>query len=68
MAVCVYDNPATMRRECWDDGVMIYAYSAELLMAKARPPIFFVANIGKWNEGQLVGEPMALTTTTTNEK
>ena len=70
MAVCTYDNPATMRRECWQDGKLIRAYSVQLLLRALGPnesqPIpgkylFFGANIGDWREGQFVGDEAAMT-------
>ena len=27
MSVCTYDNPATMRRECWENGKLVCAYT-----------------------------------------
>lgn len=63
MAVCVFDNPATMQRECWQDGKLVVAYSVGLI--EGREPIppehfFFGANIGRWKTGQLVGVPEAV--------
>lgn len=61
--VCTFDNPATMRRECWRDGELVVAYSAEIIEGKEPIPpehLFFGANIGPWKTGQLVGEPMAM--------
>jgi hypothetical protein len=65
MAVCTYDNPATMHRECWQDGRLLYSYSADLLESKEmeRMPaelFFFGANIGRWKTGQLWGDVAAL--------
>lgn len=65
MAVCTYDNPSTMARECWKDGNLICHYSFELLHEFAKQPIpadkfFFGANIGPWKLGQLVGDSGAL--------
>ena len=64
MDICTYDNPATMARECWQDGRLIYHYKAELFALKywtipARM-FFFGANIGDWKTGQLVGDIAAL--------
>jgi hypothetical protein len=61
--VCTYDNPATMARECWSDGVLRYSYSVTLL--ESSKPIsskhfFFGANIGPWKTGQLVGDSEAM--------
>lgn len=55
MACCVYDNPFTYYRECWQDGRLLYAYSADLFLRKQAisEPIFFGANIGPWRAGQI---------------
>lgn len=65
MAVCTYDNPATMARECWEDGVLLCHYQFDLLRPLAKDPIpaknfFFGANIGPWKLGQMVGDPEAM--------
>ncbi len=66
MAVCTYDNPNTFARECWQDGVLIAKYSANILPPFSRMPIpqehfFFGANIGEWKTGQLFGDAAAMT-------
>jgi hypothetical protein len=62
--VCTYDNPATMSRECWQDGKLICAYKMELFFLKVWPipadKFFFGANIGDWKTGQMVGNPHAM--------
>lgn len=60
MSVCVYDNPATWCRECWQDGKLIYSYNWQVL--DLNPPIrlFFGANVGPWQEGRLVGDKQAM--------
>lgn len=63
MATCVYDNPNTMQRECWQDGHLIAAYSEELLSLPydlLHRDFFFGANIGDWKSGQLVGDIRAM--------
>lgn len=65
MAVCTYDNPATMNRECWENKKSLVFYSCRLLPPFAKEPIpekylFFGANIGAWRSGQLVGDPDAM--------
>lgn len=64
MSVCTYDNPATMCRECWQNGELIDSYSAELYTLKMWPlparRYFFGADIGDWRTGQLVGDPAAM--------
>lgn len=64
-AVCVYDNPATMARECWQNGKLMLHYSMTILPPQSKNPIpsehfFFGANIGPWKEGQLVGDADAM--------
>lgn len=63
MTVCTYDNPATMRRECWQDGRLIHAYDSALYALMVWPvparAYFFGANIGDWKAGQMVGDPSA---------
>lgn len=67
--VCTFDNPATMRRECWQDGQIVWSCDALALHLKPPPgetqPIprdrfFFGANIGPWKKGQKVGDPEAI--------
>lgn len=69
MAVCTYDNPNTMARECWQDGRLVCKYDATLLLRKLLPAerqpvpskhLFFGANIGDWKTGQLVGDASAM--------
>lgn len=64
MAVCTYDNPATMQRECWMDGTLLCAYSATLYALKEWPvperAYFFGANVGDWKTGRMVGDPAAM--------
>lgn len=67
MSVCTYDNPATMQRECWQDGRLLCAYSAEFWALKRwRIPahiFFFGANVGDWKTGQLFGDIDAMDAT-----
>ena len=75
MACCTYDNPATMQRECWQDGKLILAYTAEFFLsrtlfernAECGCKVFFGANIGAWEEGQISGDRNAMTITTTGD-
>ena len=64
MVICVYDNPATMMRECWTNGELQAAYAAKLYAYHTWPvPAFayhFGANIGDWKAGQLVGDIAAM--------
>lgn len=62
---CTIDNPDTWARECWQNGRLIFSYSATLFFLKgSRPPppekFFFGANIGDWKAGQIVGDPAAM--------
>jgi hypothetical protein len=61
MKTCTYDNPATMRRECWIDGRLICSYAMEVFLREmGAAPIFFGANIGDWKTGQLIGDKDAI--------
>ena len=65
MSVCTYDNPATMSRECWQDGKLLCKYSAVAMEQKNQwppPPekFFFGANVGDWNAGQIIGDSAAI--------
>lgn len=67
MAVCIYDNPRTMMRECWQDGVLQVAYAAELyvmrewLLHNYGYIYHFGANLmGDWKTGQMVGDARAM--------
>lgn len=69
MKTCTYDNPATMQRECWQDGRLIAAYSMALLLSNPRfgltQPIpgryfFFGANVGDWEPVRLIGHACAM--------
>lgn len=63
VSACTYDNPATMSRECWQDGRLICSYKAELLMSHEPIPasqFFFGANVGDWLPGRLLGEVQAI--------
>ena len=51
MNICVYDNPNTMRREAWEDGVMVSAITANLLLSKGfkgDKRFDFRLNVGEW--------------------
>lgn len=63
MKVCTYDNPATLCRECWQDGLMIRSYALELFCSVQRilPSMyFFGANIGPWMPGRVSGDFAAM--------
>lgn len=61
---CVYDNPSTCQRECWQDGRLIYSVSFRFLMEDgSRIPgkcFFHGANIGNWKTGQVLGDIKAM--------
>jgi len=58
--VCTYDNPATMHRECWQDGRLLCSYSHRVIGDVPADYYFFGANIGPWKTGQYVGDMQAL--------
>ena len=65
MLVCVYDNPATMRRECWQDGVLQASYAAELYALRPRdhvPNYHIGASLlgPDWKTGQMAGDARAM--------
>ncbi len=64
MATCVYDNPAKMSRECWQNGKLICWYSADILLRKERIPaehfFFGAADAGDWETGQIYGDAVAM--------
>lgn len=63
MAACVYDNPVTMRRECWQNGVLVYWVTLELLLSvgsQGHPDLFFGANVGPWTGGRVIGDKSAM--------
>jgi hypothetical protein len=60
MNIATYDNPATMQRECWQDGKLLCAYSYRVIGDVPAEYYFFGANIGDWKTGQLVGDKLAL--------
>lgn len=65
LRTCVFDNPASMARECWQDGRLLYSYSIKVLHDFAHHPIpgrlfFFGANVGPWKAGQLLGDAAAM--------
>ena len=70
MHVCTYDNPATMRREVWQDGKEICSYDDHFidLVHEGKVPsnvlqkVYHMgANIGPWKTGQMVGDAEAIT-------
>lgn len=58
---CVFDNPDTFRRECWQDGKLLAFITSALMATKGfngNPQLFFGLNVGPWKTGQLLGMPM----------
>lgn len=64
MAVCVIDNPATMHREAWKDGVILSSVSAIMLMSvdfSGHKSFDFRLNCGDWKSGFIhVGDVSAM--------
>lgn len=64
MSACTYDNPATMSRECWQDGRLMAAYTLDAMMGGDWPPparrCHMGANIGEWKAGRIVGDADAI--------
>lgn len=62
--VCVFDNPATMRRECWQDGILQASYDWMTFEATGKfPPsrlIHIGASIGRWKKGHFWGDKQAM--------
>lgn len=63
MSVAVYDNPATMAREAWQDGKRLCHVTAAQLMTKdfrGHPRMFFGLNVGQWETGRVIGDRDAI--------
>jgi hypothetical protein len=66
MTTAIYDNPATMAREAWQDGKLIGHTTACLLLSRdfrghRNWPFYF--SVGPWSPGQLIGDRAAVTVT-----
>jgi hypothetical protein len=60
---CVYDNPNTMAREAWMNGRLLCHVTAEFLELAVIPTRFVIdmrLNVGRWKEGQKLGDPEAI--------
>jgi len=60
---CVFDNPASMARECWQDGKLLAFITSALMATKGfngGKNIFFGLNVGPWKTGQLLGDADAM--------
>lgn len=66
MKVCVYDNPATMRREAWIDGFMHSSAAMSLIESKGfkisdiSGKVAWIIHDGPFNPGEIDGDPEAL--------
>lgn len=64
MATCIYDNPATCRRESWVDGKVTAHITMRLMYAKGfngHERLPFQLNVGKeFISGQIIGDKAAL--------
>jgi hypothetical protein len=64
MNVCVYDNPSTMSREAWRDGVLIAKISAKLMYTKGFDGFQgmpFMLNCGReFESGKIRGDADAM--------
>jgi hypothetical protein len=64
MKICVFDNPETMRRECWQNGIMQASYNwIEFEATGKLPPskiMHLGVDIGKWKKGQFSGDKQAM--------
>jgi hypothetical protein len=64
VTACVYDNPATWRREAYQDGKKICDVSAQVLLQKGfkgHRDFPWILNCGPWQEGKIWGDSAALT-------
>ena len=69
MKVCIYDNPATMAREAWQDGGMIGHTQAKLLLSAEFHGYStwpFIFNVGPWEQGMVYGDETAMLSNTTS--
>ena len=60
---CVYDNPATWRREAWQGGKLLCDVAAEVLLQKGfngNKAFPWILNCGPWQEGATWGDKGAL--------
>lgn len=63
MSCCVYDNPSTRSREAWQDGRLVCAVQARVLLGKGFSGgswFPFMLNVGEWEAGRIVGDPGAI--------
>lgn len=55
LSYCVYDNPATMSRECYCNGALVWAYTANSMRQKGN-----YAKAYPWISNQVIDNPKAL--------
>lgn len=60
MTICIYDNPATFRREGWQDGHMAYSISYSLIDSIDRPELSWRCPSDGFCPGQLWGDKAAM--------
>ena len=63
MKTAVFDNPATMCREMWQDGKLLAHLSADAMLQKGfrgHPTIPLPLNCGEWCPGRVDGDAAAI--------
>jgi hypothetical protein len=63
MTAAVYDNPATMRREGWQDGRLEGFVSRSLMESRGFRESGLMPwwlNVGNWSPGKVHGDPCAV--------
>ena len=60
MAVCIFDNPDTMRREYWCKGSVLLSVSADLISQEAAHARDWPFTTRKFDPGHMEGNPEAL--------
>lgn len=62
MASCMYDNPATMMREYWRDGELVWFCSSGILeqLDDYWSKVIFGNRPDRWQEGRIVGSAEAM--------
>ena len=64
MKFCVYDNPMTMTRQCWQDGELISTCSSEAITHAGNPtlglPRWMLNAMREWSPGRMLGDVDAM--------
>ena len=65
---CIYDNPMTLRREIWRDGILAVAVTKDAMLhiRDFRSELgldYAILSARAWRDGHMLGNPEALTTT-----